>query len=109
MKIPSDALIAEEKFLRYLLVKRDYDDKSDYLGLAGFTTANYKKLIDEIRKLVSEIDAIEDRSGEYGTFYKVTGKVTGPVGVSIKVTTVWLKRKVDGLFQFITLIPVKRR
>jgi len=33
----------------------------------------------------------------------------GAEGVTIKVTTVWLKRKVDGLFQFVTLIPGKRR
>ena len=61
VKIPPDAIIAEEKFIRYLLVKRDYDDKSDYLKTAGFTLANYKNLIDEIRKLISKIEAIEER------------------------------------------------
>lgn len=109
VKIPPDAIIAEEKFIRYLLVKRDYDDKSDYLKTAGFTLANYKNLIDEIRKLISKIEAIEERTDEYGIFYKVTGNLTGAEGVIIKVATVWLKRKVDGLFQFVTLIPGKRR
>ena len=108
MKIPEASIIAEEKFTRYLLLRRDYDDKSRYLEMAGFTIDNHLLLIDEIRKLVSENDAVEDRSDEYGTFFKVSGKVTGPSEAVISIITVWMQRKVDGIFQFVTLIPDRR-
>jgi len=108
MKIPETSILAEEKFTRYLLVRRDYDDKSRYLEIAGFTIDNYMLLVDEIRKLVSENDAVEERSDEYGTFFKASGKVTGPNGAVLNIITIWIQRKVDGLFQFVTLIPDRR-
>ncbi len=108
MKIPEDAIISEEKFIHYLLVKRDYDDKSIFLALAGYNLSNYKYLIGEIRRLIFENDAVEDHTDEYGTFFKVSGYINGQTGIKIKVKTVWMKRKVDGLFQFVTLIPEKR-
>lgn len=108
MKIPEASIIAEEKFTRYLLLRRDYDDKSRYLEIAGFTIDNHLLLMDEIRKLVSENDAVEERSDEYGTFFKVSGKVTGPNGAVISIITVWMQRKVDGIFQFVTLISDRR-
>jgi hypothetical protein len=108
MKIPLDAIIPEDKFTRYLLVKKEYNDKSQFLGIAGYNISNYLILIDEIRKMTTEINAIKSRTDEYGTFYKTTGFINGITGIKIKVTIVWMQRKVDGLFQFVTLIPEKR-
>lgn len=45
MKISFEAEISIEKFLRYLLIKRDYDDKSQFLKKGGFTIENYQDLI----------------------------------------------------------------
>lgn len=108
MKIPADAIISEEKFTRYLLVKREFDDKSRFLAIAGFTLNNYLLLIDGIRRLVSENNAVKIRTDDYGTFFKTTGFIYGQTGLKINVSTIWIQRKVDGLFQFVTLIPVRR-
>lgn len=40
MRIPADAIIPEDKLTRYLLVPREYDDKSRFLSQAEFTLAN---------------------------------------------------------------------
>jgi len=40
MKIPPDALIPLEKLTSYLLVHREWDDKSKFLAQAGFTREN---------------------------------------------------------------------
>ena len=40
MHIPVEAVIPEEKLTRYLLLHREYDDKSRYLAQAGFTQDN---------------------------------------------------------------------
>ncbi len=55
-------------------------------------------LINEIRKMASENDAIKSRSDEYGTFYKATGFINGLTGIKLKVTKVCMQRKGDGIF-----------
>jgi hypothetical protein len=71
MRIPKDATIAGEKLTKYLLVQRQWDDKSGFLRKAGFELENWNKLRDAIRRLADAADAIEDGSNEYGTFYRV--------------------------------------
>lgn len=109
MKIPVDSIIPEEKFTRYLLVKRDFDDKSGYLSRGGYSEQNYAELMMHIRLLIRENDAIKERTDEYGTFFRVTGTLPGVDQGPLEITTIWLKRKFDNKFQFITLIPTRRK
>ena len=107
MKIPHDAIIPDTKLTRYLLVPREQDDKSKFLARAGFTLDNPEQLKAAIRQLADTLEAVEDRSNEYGTFYRVEGQLIGINDTNLSVTTIWLMRKVDSQFQFITLIPYK--
>ncbi len=52
---------------------------------------------------------IEDTTNEYGTFYNVSGELIGVNGRNLAVITIWLKRKTDNQFQFITLKPNKEQ
>ncbi|MEI6667497.1 MAG: DUF6883 domain-containing protein [Acidobacteriota bacterium] len=108
MKIPSDAIIAGQKLTDYLLVRRPWDDKSGYLGRAGFDLEAWTGLREAIRRLADTVDAVEDGFNEYGTFYRVEGMLTGPTG-SVQVVCVWMKRAVDGSVHFVTLKPSRRR
>ncbi len=107
MKIPPDAIIPDDKLNRYLLVPREQDDKSKFLAQAGFTADNPEQLKLAIRQLAEQVEAVEDRSNEYGIFYRVEGQLTGVNNINLSVITIWLNRKVDGKFQFITLKPKK--
>jgi len=107
MKITHDAIIPDHKLTRYLLVPREQDDKSKFLAQAGFTLDNPEQLKAAIRQLADTVEAIEDRSNEYGTFYRVEGQLIGINDRKLSLTTIWLKRKVDSQFQFITLMPNK--
>ncbi len=107
MKIPQTAEIPEEKFTRYLLVKREFDDKSKFLNAAGFTLENSRILRQELKMLIGREKAVEERSDEYGTFYTVSGVLAGPTGTSVSMVTVWLRRRSDRGFQFVTLKPLK--
>jgi hypothetical protein len=107
VKIPEDAIIPDAKLTRYLLVLRPRNDKSKFLTQAGFTTENPEALLAALRQLTNSNDAIKERSDEYGTYYQVKGNLQGINGINLKVVTVWLKRKIDQQFQFITLIPDK--
>ena len=105
VKIPEDSIIAFEKLTGYLLIPKVRNDKSKYLARAGFTTANPEALLEAIQSLIGAVEAEQEKTTEYGTFYLVKGALIGVNGVRISVITVWLERKTDGTFQFITLIP----
>ncbi len=108
MRIPSDGTIDETKLTGYLLVPRPWDDKSGYLRRVGFALENWTDLRGAIRRLADAVDAVEDRSNEYGTFYRVEGMLAGAAG-SAQVVCIWMKRAIDGSFHFVTLKPSKGR
>jgi hypothetical protein len=60
-----------------------------------------------LRELILFSEAVEDRTDEYGTYYQVMGELEGVNGVNLNVTTIWLRRKIDQQFQFVTLVPNK--
>jgi hypothetical protein len=109
MKIPSNAIIADSKITHYLLVFREQDDKSKFLEKAGFTQDNPEQLTSAIRQLADTVEAIEDSTNEYGIFYRVEGNLIGINNKNLSVITIWLNRKIDGKFQFITLKPKKEK
>jgi len=108
MRIPPDATIDETKFTGYLLVQRPWDDKSGYLRRAGFELKNWPDLRAAIRRLADAVDAVDDASNEYGTFYRVEGMLEGPTG-NLPVVCIWMKQAIDGGFRFVTLKPPKGR
>jgi uncharacterized protein DUF6883 len=109
MKIPADAKIPLEKITEYLLVPREWDDKSKFLAQAGFLRDNPELLSRAIWKLAAAVDAVEDRTNEYGVFLRVEGELQGPNGRSLQVVTIWLRWHVDGQVRFVTLKPRKEK
>lgn len=107
MKIPSDAIIPDEKLTQYLLVFKAKSDKSKFLAQAGFTLDNPDQLKAAIQALATATEAILDEVNEYGVFYRVEGVLIGANGRNLPVVTIWLQRQQDGTFQFITLKPNK--
>ena len=106
MRIPPGALIPDPKLSQYLLVFRARNDKSKFLAQAGFTLQSPEKLRAAIRYLADENEAIPARTDQYGTFYEVAGDLLGPNGISLSVVTIWLERRVDNQYQFVTLKPL---
>nr|WP_275330875.1 hypothetical protein [Nodosilinea sp. TSF1-S3]MDF0364962.1 hypothetical protein [Nodosilinea sp. TSF1-S3] len=71
------------------------------------TSANPEALKASIQKLLANSAALEDAINEYGTFYRLVGKLEGINGIALSVVTIWLQREADGKFQFVTLKPLK--
>ena len=107
MKIPPDAVIAREKLTEYLLVPRDQDDKSGYLAQVGFDLSDPDLLLQAIRRLADESEAVEDGENEYGVFYRADGELKGRDGERLAVATIWLRWHLDGRFRFVTLKPLR--
>lgn len=107
MKLPPNVIIARDKLTRYLLVAHPENDKSAFLALAGYTSANPDALEAAIRELVATYDAVWERRTPYGDFYRVAGilKQAGD-GRDLSVVTVWIVRTDEvGSYRFVTLIP----
>jgi len=93
MRIPSDATTDETKITGYLLVQRPWDDKSGYLRRAGFELKNWPDLRAAIRRLADAVDAVEDGSNEYGTFYlrRTRHPIVTPSGSCIGPISPWVR------------------
>ncbi|MEB3233135.1 MAG: hypothetical protein VKJ64_19170 [Leptolyngbyaceae bacterium] len=107
VRIPEEAVVPDAKVTHYLLVPKARNDKAKYLAQAGFTQDFPNELKVALQKQVTSNEAIEDRSNEYGTFYQVLGDLVGPNETRLPVVTIWLRRRIDGKFQFVTLKPQK--
>ena len=105
MRIPPDALIAEGKLRHYLLVPRPKNDKSKFLAQAGFTQEHPEVLDAAIRQLIQSVEAIKDKSDDYGDCYRVAGDLIGTGGRKLAVITFWIRLRADNEFRFVTLIP----
>lgn len=109
MKLPSDTVIAVEKLTKYLLVQREFDDKSQFLRQAGYTLDNWEQLEADLRLHVLPTEAtIIERTG-YGDIFAIHSALTGPNGKTLFVRTIWMHELRSGVTKFITLYPDKRR
>jgi hypothetical protein len=108
MKLPPDAVIAQEKVTRYLLVPQSRGDKSAFLALAGYTLDNYQELLSDLRTQILPLDARPLERNVFGQFYEIAGPLHGPNGATLHLRTIWMTEHLTGVTKFITLIPGKR-
>ena len=109
MKLPSDALIATEKFTMYLLVKRPVGDKSEFLKRAGYALDNWQQLEQDIRQQILSQEAVPIEQTRYGEYFEIRASLMGPNRVALNVRTVWMRESSSGVTKFITLYPDRGR
>ncbi len=107
MKLPENATIAKKKITDYLLKWQPDNDKSQFLGLAGYTSNNWERLLHDIRIEILSADAEPVRKTAYGNLFRIRGKLPGPNGVTLRVVTIWIVEYGTGNTKFITLFPDK--
>lgn len=107
MKLPADAVIAQTKLTEYLLKFRREDDKSLFLGRAGYKLDNWQQLEKDLRQQILSLEAIEYEQTPYGDKYEIRGTLTGPNGKSLPVVTIWMIECSSQKTKFITLFPNK--
>lgn len=87
-------------------MRRNRNDKSQFLAQAGFTRRNPEFFEEALRKLIAENDAQSDRTTEYGTLYRVQGDLQGVHGI-LTVVTIWILLDATGQYRFVTLKPAR--
>jgi len=107
MKLPLDTIISEETLREYLLARRNEDDKSGFLALAGYDLTFWHLLETDMRQLIHDQDAELLRKTPYGEMYKITGRLIGPNGRALNIVTIWITLSETGETRFVTLFPNK--
>jgi hypothetical protein len=81
VKLPLDAIVAGDKFTRYLLVPQPRGDKSAFLAGVGYTLQNVDQLLHDLRTQILPLDAAPLESGKFGQYYEIRGTLNGPNGM----------------------------
>jgi hypothetical protein len=103
--LPQDAIIAEEKLTKYLLILLPKDDKSKFLAQAGYTLSNWHQLEQDLRSQILTQPAEFVEVNRYGEKYFIRATLRGSNGVALDVLTVWMVS--NGTTKFVTLVPDK--
>lgn len=104
MKLPADGYIDPRKVTDYLLVRRDVDDKSGFLRLAGYEEIHSNRLLEDIRTLLNQ-DAKSIEISDYAEKFAIDGILVGPNGRRLHVRSIWAKLHTTGEVRFVTLYP----
>ena len=105
MKLPNNSIISREKLTNYLLKWQADNDKSRFLGRAGYSPDNWQRFLGDIRDQILPIEAELVRKTAYGDLFQIRGKLVGPNGVSLSIVTIWMKENKSQQTKFITLFP----
>lgn len=103
--LSQDAIIAEEKLTKYLLVPLPKDDKSKFLARAGYTLDNWQQLQQDLLVQVLSQPATLIETNRYGTKYAIRASLRGVNGTEIKILTIWMVT--NNTTKFVTLVPDK--
>ena len=108
MRLPHDAIIAEAKLTKYLLVWQEADDKSKFLERAGYTLENWWQLENALRSQLLPLEAVpSDEPNRFGDVYEIRGVLQGVNGIKLAVVTIWMIEYETKVTKFITLYPNK--
>jgi hypothetical protein len=107
VKLPEDVVVPDDKLLRYLLLPREENDKSEFLAIAGYTLATWEVLRRDLHELAKSYDVTDTMTSAYGIKHEIRGSLTGPNGHTLHILTVWITLEGTGETRFVTLFPDK--
>ncbi len=105
MKLPEHVLISQDKLIRYLLLPREENDKSQFLAAAGYTLTNWDVLEHDLHQLAKMYDISDSETSPYGIKYEIRGPLLGPNGRTLPVVTIRMRLGATGETRFVTLYP----
>ena len=109
MKLPEAqrAVIAPAKIRDYLLSPSHPVGrfKAPFFTSLGYTTADWRRLEQDLLTLAVSGDAEPGRESPYGQKYEIRGILNGPSQKSAGVLTVWIVRFESDVPEFVTAFP----
>lgn len=111
LKLPryEEAVIPDAKLSSYALNPERAPDKAQAFQQAlGYNLSNYQELIENIRELLPEAEAIAKGDNGFGMRYEIKMNLTGPNGKNAKVLTAWIDDKTTGEIRLTSVYIDKR-
>ena len=109
MKLPAAerAVIAPAKIRDYLLSTSHPVGrfKSPFFASLGYTSANWRRLEEDLLALAISGDAELGKDSPYGQKYEIRGTLNAPSGRPAGVLTVWIILSSGDAPQFVTAFP----
>ncbi|MBI5217291.1 MAG: hypothetical protein HY960_16175 [Ignavibacteriae bacterium] len=107
MQLPENTIIDKRKLTGYLLKFQEKDDKSKFLGKAGYTLDNWELLENDLRLLLKKSETFFAHATKFGDYYEIVGELHRPNQTVLRVKTIWMKERFSDRIKFITLFPYK--
>ena len=106
----ADAVVSSAKIREYLLSRKHPIGmhKASFFETLGYTDAHWRRLSDDLRRIVSIGDAQPNRHNGYGQLFVVDGKLDGPSGKTAWVRTIWIILDGDRTPRLVTVYPGDR-
>jgi len=105
--IAGEAIIAPEKFGRYLLLPGRDKGKARFFAALGYTSDNWTEFEVALREQHLILDAEEDEVTKWGTMYAIVGPITGPSGERANIRSIWIIRTGEYIPRFVTAYRAK--
>ena len=104
MPIPNagEAIIAPEKFGRYLLLTARSRGKARFFAALGYTRRNWTEFEVALRQRHLVLEAEEVEVTQWGKMYAISGPITGPSGEQANVRSIWIIRHGEEIPRFVT-------
>jgi hypothetical protein len=113
MKLPnaSSAVVDREKVHDYLLSPTHQVGrfKATFFALLGYSQGNCSDLERDLLKIASDGQGAHGKFSRFGNKYEVSGMLTGPLGRSANVLTVWIVLHNEDFPRFVTAMPGNRQ
>ena len=102
------AYITKEKLTNYLLSETHAigKAKAKFFRSLGYSEENYDQLANAILMIVKSESVIQQMTTPYGTKYIVEGNFNTPIGITVRISTVWVVESHDDRPRFVTAYPV---
>lgn len=110
MKLPNKdkAYVPLSKLLDYLMSETHPigKSKSKYLRSVEFNEMNIGLLKQGLINIAQSENVKKTISSQYGVKYIIDGSIPTPIGISIKIRTVWIIDKEQNQPRFVTAYPI---
>jgi len=79
--------------------------KAAFFIALGYSTDQWEVLRDDLLALARAAPTVLEKSSPFGRMFQVDGILTGPLGRSADVRTVWIVGAAEDLPRFVTAFP----
>jgi hypothetical protein len=106
----ADAAISSAKIREYLLSRKHPIGmhKASFFEALGYTEAHWRRLAEDLHRIVTTGDAEPSRHNGHGQLFVVDGELEGPSGRSAWVRTIWIILDGDRTPRLVTVYPGDR-